>query len=204
VLCLKLYFYNSHASLLITENLEKELEKLENAISQSTGSSKYLQFKGVWQSVKLICALLGCVETLKITEALDFLSSACQEFSPSVDLDGYKSVLMPEIERDEGDYSIVSMCRKTDFSQSKEKVLTGVDRLRDAIQSLIESYCGAFRVAFLLKPKSESPTSCHSILDFNDEFCIHISALHRLAINWHHMDYLVCYLSTSQFQYVDP
>jgi len=165
-------------------------------MSQPSGNTTSFQFKGVWQSVKAICALLGCVETLKITEALDSLSSACRQFSPTVDLDGYKSVLKPEIQREEGDYSIVSMARKADFSQPKENVLNGAERLRDAIQSLIESYGGAFRVAFLLRPKSESPTSIRSIQEFNEELCIHVSALHRLSFNWQHMDYQVSAIKT--------
>jgi phosphatidylinositol-4-phosphate 3-kinase len=175
-----------------SETLESELEKLENAMAQTSNNSPSLQFKGVWQSVKAICALLGCVETLKVTEALDYLSAACLQFSPHSDLDGYRSVLKTEIQREEGDYSIVSMCRKPDFKEAKEKVLSGADLLRDAIQDLIESYCGAFRVAFLLRPKSEIPTSFRSIQEFNKELDVHISALHRLSFDWQHLDYQVC------------
>ncbi|CAB3363263.1 Hypothetical predicted protein [Cloeon dipterum] len=179
------------ALVILLETLENEIEKLENALDTSNANKPSLQFKGVWQSVKAICALLGCVETLKLTEALENLSSACLLYSPSVDLDDYKSILKPQIEREEGDYSIVSMRMKVDYSQAREKVLQSTERLKDAVQSLIESYCGAFRVAFLLRPRSEAYTSVRSITELTDEFCVHIGALHRLSINWQHMDYQV-------------
>jgi hypothetical protein len=49
--------------------------------TNSTGVSQH--FKGVWQSVKAVCALLGNLETLHITNALDALGSACLQFAPS-------------------------------------------------------------------------------------------------------------------------
>jgi phosphatidylinositol-4-phosphate 3-kinase len=69
------------------ETIEKEMDRLllaTQAVDATSRSGSGLHFKGVWQAVKAICALLGNVETLQITDALDYLSSACLQFSPTV------------------------------------------------------------------------------------------------------------------------
>lgn len=53
------------------------------AVEASNRPGAGLHFKGVWQAVKAVCALLGNVETLQLTEALEYLSSACLQFSPT-------------------------------------------------------------------------------------------------------------------------
>lgn len=71
----------------VIETLEKEVEKLEQAalqIEKNTSPSfmPQLQPSGVVQSVKLVVKLLGTVETLDISEALDGLKDCCQKFLP--------------------------------------------------------------------------------------------------------------------------
>jgi phosphatidylinositol-4-phosphate 3-kinase len=72
-------------------------------------------------------------------------------------LGDYKSVTRPEIIQEDGTFSIVTINRQVDLSSCRESVQLGVDRLRDAVQSLMEAYCQAFRVAFQLEPRSEIP-----------------------------------------------
>lgn len=61
------------------------MEKLELAAQQTESSSSpnlmpQLQPSAVTQSVKLVVKLLGGVETLDITEALEVLKDQCQRF----------------------------------------------------------------------------------------------------------------------------
>lgn len=71
----------SYDSLLILlETLEREMDRLQRASEHSSGSSG-LQTRGVVQSVKAVCALLGNVETSEITGAVEGLVHQCQHFA---------------------------------------------------------------------------------------------------------------------------
>jgi hypothetical protein len=67
-------------------------------------------------------------------------------------------ILKPEIVKDDTDYSEVTLRRRLDLTSSRESVSIGLDNVRDTIHSLIESYSLAFRVAFLIKPRTELST----------------------------------------------
>lgn len=57
---------------------------------------------------------------------------------------------------DEGDYSVVKI--KNTTNELPELISIHCNRIRDAVQGLIEIYCSAFRVDFQLK----EPPSLHS------------------------------------------
>lgn len=68
----------SYDSLMILlETLEMEIDKLESA----AGDNLTLHPSGVVQGVKAICALLGCIDTLELFNAINNLKEACQVHS---------------------------------------------------------------------------------------------------------------------------
>lgn len=70
----------SYDSLMILlETLEMEIDKLETTAVDNSA----LHPSGVVQAVKAICALLGCVDTLELFNAINNLKEACQNHSQS-------------------------------------------------------------------------------------------------------------------------
>lgn len=68
----------SYDSLMILlETLEMEIDKLESSAGQALHPS------GVVQAVKAICALLGCIDTLELFNAINNLKEACKVHSQS-------------------------------------------------------------------------------------------------------------------------
>lgn len=69
----------------MVETLEKEMDKLGNAAEQfekNTNPSYMppLQPSGVIQSIKLVVKLLGTIETLELSDALEGLKETCHKF----------------------------------------------------------------------------------------------------------------------------
>lgn len=83
--CITSQFYDYFA-LTIAETLEREMDRVEQAASQlgalggDSSCMPTLQPRGVMQAVKAVCALLGNVETLDISHALDMFNRACSQF----------------------------------------------------------------------------------------------------------------------------
>ncbi|KAG8329492.1 Phosphatidylinositol 4-phosphate 3-kinase C2 domain-containing subunit alpha [Homalodisca vitripennis] len=61
------------------QTLEREMERVEASIQG--GSEVSIQPRGVMQAVKAVCALLGSVETLDITTALDSFNRVSAQLS---------------------------------------------------------------------------------------------------------------------------
>jgi hypothetical protein len=61
---------------------------------------------------------------------------------------------LPEIVGEDGKYSVVRVRQPL-----ADVIATNCDRIRDAVQGLIETYCHAFRVDFQLSSKAELPIS---------------------------------------------
>ncbi|CAG2055429.1 unnamed protein product, partial [Timema podura] len=80
----------SHDSLIILlETVECEMERVVNAASEMSGRGNSnimpsLQPERVGQAVKAICALMGNVETMDITEAVEGFKTACLQFTTPV------------------------------------------------------------------------------------------------------------------------
>lgn len=63
----------------------------------------------------------------------------------------------PEVLNDDtGDYSVVRL--KNGQNELPELISIQCDRIRDAVQGLIETYCNAFRVDFQLKDPPPQPS----------------------------------------------
>ncbi|XP_069687221.1 phosphatidylinositol 4-phosphate 3-kinase C2 domain-containing subunit beta isoform X3 [Periplaneta americana] len=178
----------SYDSLLILlETLEREMEKVQVAASQMCGQHipglmPQLQSKGVVQAVKAICALMGNVETQDITDSVEGFEGVCLQFipAPSVENSG------PEILSEDGDYSVVRLRRPL-----ADTIATHCDRIRDAVQGLIETYCHAFRVDFQLNSRAELPTTTKQSSSVLDSVLFHVGGLHRLLPGWIQDEFLL-------------
>ncbi|XP_015511181.1 phosphatidylinositol 4-phosphate 3-kinase C2 domain-containing subunit beta isoform X2 [Neodiprion lecontei] len=177
--------------IILLETVEKEMERVETtALQMATTnhtSSLFPQFKprGVVQAIKAVCALMGNVETVEITEAVDnFVHAFCQ-FLPSAQT-ANNECKKPDALHEEGDYSPVAI--KTKFP---EVIATNCHKIRDAIQDLVETYCHAFRVDFQLNTRGEYPTNTLVSSEVIDTVLVRVGALHRLPATWKHDDYII-------------
>ncbi|PSN54649.1 hypothetical protein C0J52_01070 [Blattella germanica] len=179
----------SYDSLIILlETLEREMERVQAAASQMCGTNTpglmpQLQSKGVLQAVKAVCALMGNVETQDITEAVEGFESVCLQFIPVPKTEN----ACPEITSEDGDYSIVRLRRQP----LSDAISTHCDRVRDAVQGLIETYCHAFRVDFQLNSRGELPINAKLSSTVLDSVLIHIGGLHRLLSGWNQDEFLL-------------
>lgn len=142
------------------------MERVETAavqlasVNHGTSLLRQLQPQGVTQAVKAVCALMGCVETCEITEAVDNFVNATCKFLPQT-LTTNIECKKPEILHENGDYSVVTL--RTKFP---EVISSFCHKIRDAIQDLIETFCHAFRVDFQINSRTENPTSMYIIFGF--------------------------------------
>lgn len=85
------------------------------------------------------------------------------------------TVTFPEVVGEDGDYSVITL-RKSSISRQLDSLVETVgqhcDNIRDAVQSLVETYCHAFRVDFQLSSKSDLPSSeCNNSLSIIFNLC---------------------------------
>nr|XP_023021080.1 phosphatidylinositol 4-phosphate 3-kinase C2 domain-containing subunit beta [Leptinotarsa decemlineata] len=137
------HFLNKVVCYCFLETVEKEMKKLEGAALQMDQSSTpsvmpTLQPLNVIQSVKYIVNLMGDLCTLDIMQTIEALEESCRNF-PGNSL-------------------------RLTFS---EGVSDTCNKIRFAIQNLIEMYCQAYSVDFEVKnsTSSESVRYVHDIMD---------------------------------------
>ncbi|KAM7355935.1 phosphatidylinositol-4-phosphate 3-kinase catalytic subunit Pi3K68D isoform 2-T2 [Cochliomyia hominivorax] len=165
--------------MILIETLETEIDKLESAASD-TNSRTVLSCSGVVQGVKAICALLGSIDTLELADCVAKLKHVCEDNQPK-----YKSSSTnPEIINDCGDYAEVSLRPRSILEQIKVKC----NKLRDAVQELIELYSNVFRVGFSVKTMDYSITPIH-VSCVSKPIVISINCLHRPPPLWRYDNY---------------
>lgn len=124
---------------ILLENLESEMEKIvkmaeEMEKNDSPQLISSIQPSGVIQSVKLVVKLMGTLETQEISEAIQGFKDACGKFSPN-------------------------SCEATwECKSISDLIKLNCEKIRVAVQGLIEMYCQAFRVDFQLKIHNEDRT----------------------------------------------
>ncbi|XP_058806071.1 phosphatidylinositol 4-phosphate 3-kinase C2 domain-containing subunit beta isoform X2 [Phymastichus coffea] len=177
--------------LILLETVEKEMERVETTAAQLAISNNgqsllgQLQPRGVVQAVKAVCALMGNVETYEISEAVDNFVNACCKFLPQVHTANIECK-KPEILHEDGDYSVVTL--RTKFP---DVISSHCNKIRDAVQDLVETFCHAFCVDFQLNSRGENPTNSLVSSQVIDTVLVRVGALHRLPSSWKHDDYIV-------------
>ncbi|XP_020281887.1 phosphatidylinositol 4-phosphate 3-kinase C2 domain-containing subunit beta isoform X1 [Pseudomyrmex gracilis] len=177
--------------LILLETVEKEMERVESAAQQLATTNQgsvllpQLQPHGVVQAVKAVCALMGSIETFEITEAIDNFVNACCKFLPQAHTTNIECK-KPEIIHEDGDYAVVTLRKKF-----PDVISSHCNKIRDAIQELVEMYCHAFRVDFQLSSKGEFSTNTLISSEVIDTILVRVGSLHRLPTMWKHDDYIV-------------
>ena len=125
--------------------MEGALKVISKLNSSQNSSNFSLQPIRVQQAVKAVCALMGHVETIEITEALALFCQICSMVTCKTLSEDSKA----KVTFDDGDYSIVEMGSSA-LKCIQENLIVQCDKIREAIRGLIESYCNAFNVDFTL------------------------------------------------------
>lgn len=178
--------------MILLETLETEIDRLESA-STDTNSHKVVSCSGVVQGVKAICALLGNIDTMDISDSIAELSRLCVSASAGAStVYGYKDSggayagHKIDIVSEKGDYAEVTLRPRTFPEQIKYRC----HQVRSAIQQLVEIYSNAFRVDFsVLTP--DYATTPIPIYEVNESVMVHVMCVHRPPINWRHEYYIL-------------
>lgn len=175
---------NYDTLMILLETLEAEIERLE-AAAVDTSIRTVVTCSGVVQAVKAICALLGSIDTLEISDAIRELNHTCltgqtkfsyREDSPA----GQKMDIISE----QGDYAEVSLRPRT----VGEQVRYRCNQVRSAVGLLVDIYSNAFRVDFCVDIPDYSMTP-QSIGQVSESVMVHVMCMHRPILNWHYEEY---------------
>ncbi|XP_060523562.1 phosphatidylinositol 4-phosphate 3-kinase C2 domain-containing subunit alpha isoform X2 [Cylas formicarius] len=150
---------------ILIETVESEIVKLEEAAAILERSSNIslpppLQPLKVIQSIKCIINLMGDLSTLDIMQSVEVLMETCKNFVPSSN------------------------------SRFAEIVTNNCNKIRLAVQSLIEMYCQAFMVNFEVKASTHGEPIRY-VNDVMDSVIVRICAINRPSGKWEHELYYV-------------
>lgn len=113
---------------ILLETFESEVEKIVHLCDEIERGDKDLQLlqtQSLRQSVKLIVQLMGALETIEISEALEICEATCQNY--------------------------LCTAEKWKLSNLSNSISSNCEKIRDALKMLIRMYSKAFRVDFELK-----------------------------------------------------
>ncbi|XP_019536339.3 phosphatidylinositol 4-phosphate 3-kinase C2 domain-containing subunit beta [Aedes albopictus] len=171
--------------MILLETLEAEIDKLQSTADDHSPHS-ILSCSGVTQAVKAICAMLGKIDTLEITKAVDDLKACCdsgQTIYSYNDTSDYNSGSL-SIVSESGDYAEVKLRPRTISQQIRYRC----HEVRNAIQGLLEIYSHAFRVTFMVNVP-EWNTNPISINMISQSIMVNVLCLHRIPELWRHDEY---------------
>lgn len=132
--------------------MDNTTDAISKLSSSSSSHSHSIQPIRVQQAIKAVCALMGHVETVDITDALNSFTQICTTISSKTTIDDFRA----NVTSDDGDYSIVQIGSSA-LRNLKDNFLLQCDRIREALRGLIESYCHAFNVDFALTISNQPP-----------------------------------------------
>lgn len=91
------------------------------------------------------------------------------------------------VEDSDPSYSTVAVA----YRNYERQVENSCESIRQAVYSLIKSYCNAFKVDFRLCDLEDRESDVKSVLESNDSVLVGIHALHRPDASWNFSGYLV-------------
>ncbi|XP_059622925.1 phosphatidylinositol 4-phosphate 3-kinase C2 domain-containing subunit beta [Phlebotomus argentipes] len=165
--------------MILLETLESEIAQLELAATNPNRHT-VLSCSGVVQSVKAICALLGNIDTLDISDAIVQLTAVCENGQNIFSCAGGKLDIISE----SGDYAQVNLRPRTVVEQIRYRC----HHVRDSIQHLLEIYSNAFRVDFCVN-QPDYISSSVPISNVSESVMVHVMCLHRPPVTWKHDEY---------------
>lgn len=170
--------------MILLETLEDEIAKLESTASDARPHT-IMSCSGVLQAVKHICALLGSVDSIDVTDSIDALKSVCAQGQT---IYGYRDAggTMLDVVSEKGDYAEVKLRPKTIYEQIKHRC----GYIRQAVQALIETFSHAFRVDFCVNVP-DFYSNPIPIANVTESIMVHVMCLNRIPPNWKHDDYML-------------
>lgn len=172
---------NFDSLMILLETLEDEIAKLESTVADAARHT-VISCTGIVQAVKMVCALLGALDTLDIAAAISDLQQQCRDGQTVIsrrDQPTSDAAHQPDIVSEAGDYAEVQLRPRTVV----EAIRRCCDRLRDAVRTLLETYSHAFRVDFhVLAPAygvQELPISALS-----QPVLVRLMCVHRPPVSW--------------------
>lgn len=178
---------NYGSLMILLETLEDEIAKIESSVADTRPHISISQ-SGVVQAVKMICALFGSIDTLSIAAAIDGLNRVIatngQNYSYCDTSIGGGTML--EVDNYDGNYATVNFRPKT----FPEQVKYCCNRIREAVQTLIETFSQAFRVDFCVNTVVYRPNPI-PISQVSDPVKVHVMCLHRIPPHWKHDYYML-------------
>lgn len=179
---------NYDSLMILLETLEDEIAKIESAAADTRPHITISQ-SGVVQAVKMTCALFGSIDTIEISAAIHSLNRLISTNDATYGYNMDKSLgggSMLEVDTEVGAYAKVNFRPKT-FA---EQVKYCCNRIREAVQSLIDTFSHAFRVDFCVN-KTVYRANPIPISQVSDTVMVHVMCLHRLPPQWKHDYYLL-------------
>lgn len=172
--------------MILLETLEDEMAKLESTASDARPHT-VLSCSGVSQAVKHICALLGSVDSIEITDEIDALKAVCAQGHTAFNYrDSGVGGSMLDVVSEKGDYAEVKLRPRTITEQIKHRCCY----IRDAVQSLIETFSHAFRVDFCVNAVDYYANPI-PIANVSESIMVNVMCLHRIPPSWKHDDYML-------------
>lgn len=177
--------------MILLETLEGEIATLEASAADARPHT-ILSCSNVVQAVKMICALFGSVDSLDIDVAVGELQRVCKSAQTIYSYRGEPATAgnasggILDVMSEDGDYAKVKLRPKT----APEQLRYCCDRIREAVQILIDTFSHAFRVDFCVNTP-DYRTSPIRVEDVSEAVMVHVMCLHRVPPNWKHDDYML-------------
>ena len=181
---------------ILTTTLNKEGDRISNTAKTLASCSEKEVMKGLrprqmLQAVKAVCALLGGVETLDLSEVCDQLITECLKYDQAKGNEDPSGRLRPEIVAEVGEkYAMVSIGKSSDYATHAAEIESIVAKIKDRVQAMIFTYARTFRVNFQLEhPGERIAASRLSSKAGNETLLVRVNCVHRLDPNWNYNDY---------------
>lgn len=147
----------------------------------------------VTQSVKLVCAKLGFIETLEVSKAMDAFLERCMEFDQYHDGYAFFRQSARHFVNDEGSNEIVNYAHydhDEPVDKKAERIFQALDKLTHTVQQSLVTYSKSFRVNFSFNNEEDLVSQSPILSDIvKDTFFFHVDAVHRLDSSWFYDDY---------------
>ncbi|XP_023349681.1 phosphatidylinositol 4-phosphate 3-kinase C2 domain-containing subunit beta [Eurytemora carolleeae] len=189
----------SHEDLkTLLEFLQKEAERITNTARTLVNCTEKnviqsLNPRGMLQAVKAVCAKLGSVETIDLSEALEKFKQACVKYDCMKGNEDPAGKLRPEIVEVVGErYAMVTFKKVASegFMQNAEDIKHCLKAITEKVYSLIRTYSRTFRVDFSLEEiDTLFPGELKDSSSVKETLLARIGCVHRLNPSWEFLDY---------------
>ncbi|CAG0891228.1 unnamed protein product [Darwinula stevensoni] len=171
----------SYQSLsIILETYELEMTRFKSALDAGEAHAK---FEPLVQAVKALCALLGQIETLEVSNAIHMLMNACGRGEDSS---------FPHILEDKGDFCVVKFPVSDRSPRSSiDTAFIALNHLHSAIRNLLELYMRCHRVDFDLPTSPSVNQNLKDMCELVDTMLVHVCTIHKINPCWHFREYKV-------------